>query len=67
MASKCQDAKETLTVFILVNSSMDKDMGKANGSGIMDNIMKENGNLVLKMDMESGNLQKAILMKGNGF
>ncbi len=46
---------------------MDKDMGKVNGFGIMDNFMKENGNLEQKMDMVSGNLPKAILMKDNGF
>jgi hypothetical protein len=64
---KCQDAKEILMVSTLVSFLTDKDMEMENGFGTTVNFMKENGNLVLKVDKVSGNLQKAILMKANGF
>lgn len=35
-------------------------------NGIMDNLLKGNGKMELKMDMEFGNLRKVIFMRGSG-
>ncbi len=35
-------------------------------NGIMDNLLKDNGKMEQKMDMEFGNLPKVIFMRGSG-
>ena len=40
--------------------------GMVHSNGIMVNLLKDNGRMEQKMDMEFGNLQRVIFMKDSG-
>lgn len=58
--------KKILMEFIKDNSWMASGKAMALSNGIMDNLLKGNGKMEQKMDMEFGNLRKVIFMRGSG-
>jgi hypothetical protein len=58
--------KKTLMEFTKDNLWMASVKDMAHSNGIMANLLKDNGKMELKMDMEFGNLPKGIFMKDSG-
>lgn len=60
------DGKKERMEFIKDSFQMIKDMEPVNSYGITDKYLMENGEMVKRMDMVFGNLQRVIIIKDNG-
>lgn len=60
-------ARETLMAYTKESFSMASGKDMEHFSGTMENFLRENGGMVRKMGLESGNLLEEIFMKETGF